>query len=297
MVKMKISYFERVAGFFVLSSMALFFIFMVSLAIKQGWFEEKKYYYGLFDAAEGIHEGTHVQISGIKVGKVESVDLTDDQKIKIKVSVFAKYTDKVKQDSRIQFIRPFVIGDRLVEITAGSQMSALLDPHSIIPTQEVFDLMAVLSGKNIGTYITHLSQALNNVSSLLKAMTDEKRTKSMIRMFDRIDPLLKNVDTMTKEVTVLTQQLTSQKKLETFVVNANQLVEDFQGLGATIKQLGPQLPATSQRAIEALNETVILLKAMQKSFFLNSHVEKVKKEEDLKEQNKQDRLPASSTSD
>lgn len=294
---MKISYFERVAGFFVLTSMALFFLFMVSLVIKQGWFEEKKYYYGIFDSAEGIHDGTHVQMSGIKVGSVESVDLTADQKIKIKISVFAKYADKIREDSRIQFIRPFVIGDRLVEITAGLGESEVLAANSTIPTQEVFDLMAVLSGKNVATYISQLSQALNNVTSLLKAMTDEKRTKSMIRMFDRVDPLLKNLDNMTKEVTTLTQQLNSQQKLERFVVNANQMVEDFQGLGATIKELGPQLPATSHRAIEALNETVVLLKAMQKSFFLNSHVEKVKKEENLKEQNKQQRLPASPSSD
>lgn len=293
MLKMKINYFERVAGLFVLSSIVLFSFFMISLMLKQGWFEEKKSYYGYFSAAEGIHEGTAVQISGIKVGEVESIDLTEDQKIKIKLSVFAKYSSRIREDSRMQFIRPFVIGDRLVEITAGTSEYEALVAGEQIPTQEVFDLMAVLSGKNVATYITQLSMALNNVTTMVKAMTDEKRTKTIVRMFDRIEPLLKNVDTMTREVTVLSQQLSSQDQLKKLIVNANQMAEDFQGLGKTIKELGPQLPNTSRRAIEALDETVVLLKAMQKSFFLNSHVEKVKKEESLREQNKQDRLPAS----
>jgi phospholipid/cholesterol/gamma-HCH transport system substrate-binding protein len=68
-----------------------------------------------------------------------------------------------------------------------------------------------------------------------------------------------------------------------------------QNLAIVTKALGPatkavegELPGASVRLIEALNETVVTLKAMQKSFFMRSNVEEVRDEEAK-------RLPANSS--
>ena len=50
-------------------------------------------------------------------------------------------------------------------------------------------------------------------------------------------------------------------------------------LEPAIKEVGPELPQASLRALEALNEAVIVLKAMQKTFMLRGSVEDVKEEE------------------
>jgi phospholipid/cholesterol/gamma-HCH transport system substrate-binding protein len=47
----------------------------------------------------------------------------------------------------------------------------------------------------------------------------------------------------------------------------------------TVKEIGPDMPRVSRRAIEALDEMVITLKAMQKSFLLSGKVKDVKEEE------------------
>ncbi|MNL48442.1 hypothetical protein D3C87_1713010 [compost metagenome] len=50
-------------------------------------------------------------------------------------------------------------------------------------------------------------------------------------------------------------------------------------LGPAMKEIEPELPGASVRLVEALNETVVVLKAMQKSFFMKSNVKEVLEEE------------------
>jgi phospholipid/cholesterol/gamma-HCH transport system substrate-binding protein len=50
-------------------------------------------------------------------------------------------------------------------------------------------------------------------------------------------------------------------------------------LGPAVKEVEGELPGASVRLVQALNETVVVLKAMQKSFFMRSSVKEVKEEE------------------
>jgi phospholipid/cholesterol/gamma-HCH transport system substrate-binding protein len=58
-------------------------------------------------------------------------------------------------------------------------------------------------------------------------------------------------------------------------------------LAPALETVGEDLPQASVRALEALDEAVVLLKAMQKTFLLSGKVEDVRKEE------KNRRTPAS----
>ena len=54
---------------------------------------------------------------------------------------------------------------------------------------------------------------------------------------------------------------------------------EFEKLAPAITAIAPDLPQTSRKAVEALNQTVILLKAMQKTWLLRSQVKEVREEE------------------
>jgi phospholipid/cholesterol/gamma-HCH transport system substrate-binding protein len=55
-----------------------------------------------------------------------------------------------------------------------------------------------------------------------------------------------------------------------------------------LQQVAPEFPRTSRRAMEALDETVVTLKALQKSFILRGGAKEVREEEAAR-----DRVPAS----
>ncbi|HWU43822.1 MAG TPA: MlaD family protein [Bdellovibrio sp.] len=308
MRKTKFNKFERVAGIFVLSAVAGVVLTAATVAIKQGWFETKVYYSSVFENADGLHQGTIVQMAGLRAGAVDEVELQANNKIRVSFYVLGKFQERIHQDSTIQIIRPFIIGERVIDVSVGAETTPVLAANSSIPATETTDFMTLMSGRTLNTYLNKISGILENVQILVDAFADKKRAESMIRMFDRLDPLMKNMNTMTLEMTKLSQQATHDEGVQKLVSNlaitttemnrilpelnkenprlAKDLASMTQDLAMMTKALGPamkavegQLPGASLRLIEALNETVVVLKAMQKSFLMKSNVREVQEEE------------------
>lgn len=319
MMKVKFNQFERVAGLFVIGAIGLFFLSLVGVAVKQGWFEARVSYHTVFKSAEGLHPGATVQIAGLRAGSVDDVELLQDNTVRVKFTVFAKFSDKIKTDSSAQLIRPFLIGDRVLEVTVGSLEAPTQDPETKLGARETMDLMTLLSGRNLGESLETMGEMMSNLKSLAEAFLDKERTQSMIQMFDRIDPLLRNLNTMSLEVIKLSRQATKDERmgkvmkelavttkelntlipminekapgmgrdLEKLVGNLAILTEEFKVLIPALAEVGPDLPTASRRAVEALDEAVVLLKAMQKSFFLKSNAQEVREEEAERGKNRQ----------
>lgn len=310
-MKNKFNKIERVAGLFVLLAIAGVFVTAVSVAVKQGWFATKIYYSSTFENADGIHPGTVVQMAGLHAGAVDDVELQSDNKIKVNFYVLSKFQPRIRQDSTAQLIRPFIIGDRALEVSVGSEASPEVPQHEMIASNETLDIMSLLSGKSLGTHLAKLSSTLENLAHMVEALTDKDRTQSLVRIFDRLDPLLANIEVMAAEMTKLSRQATYKGNLQNVVSNLSvtthelntilpdlnrenpelakdlaqmsknlaSLTNDFKVLGPALKSVGPELPQATHRAVEALNETVIMLKAMQKSLFIRSSVQEVREEE------------------
>ena len=311
MMAIKFNKFERVAGIFVLVTILGVLLTAVSAAIKQGWFETKVYYTTSFENADGIHQGTMVQIAGLRAGSVEDIELLKNKRIKVGFYVLNKYRDSVKEDSTVQLIRPFIIGDRVVDVSVGDENSKILADNGLVKSEETMDLMTIMSGKKIGSYLNKLSQVTDNLYELLTAFADPERTRSLVKIFDKIDPMVSNMTEMSSEVTKLSRQVTHdgnvQKVLANTVIltrelnmvlpelnkqnpqlaselagvvrNLNQMTNDLKVIGPAFASVGSELPGAAKRAVEALNEATILIKAMEKSIFVRGNIKEVREEE------------------
>ncbi|WP_415062505.1 MlaD family protein [Bdellovibrio sp.] len=308
MMKVKLSKFERVAGFFILFAIIGVILTGLSAAIKQGWFEPKVRYTTTFENADGIHQGTLVQISGLRAGAVETVELESDNRIRVGFYILGKFENRIRENSTVQLVRPFIIGERVLDLSVGSEQFSLMPPQSSIKSLETVDLMSLMSGKNMNSYLTKLGGILESMQVIMDAFADKSRAESMVRVIDRLDPLVKNLNTMSVEVIKLSRQATHDEGVQKLVGNlavttneinrilpelnqqnpdlAKDLAVMTRNLATVTKALGPavqavegELPGASVRLVEALNETVVVLKAMQKSFFMRGSVREVKDEE------------------
>lgn len=323
MMNIKFNKFERVAGLFVLLAIVGSIVTALSVAIKQGWFENKFKYQTVFQSAEGIHSGTTVQMAGLRAGSVEEIELLGDNKIKVTFYVIGKFQNRIRSDSKALLVRPFIIGDRVLEVTVGSDEGTQIAENTTIPSEETLDLMTLMSGKKLGNSLENLSGMLENVQYLMETFLDKNRTQSMVRIFDQLDPFLGNMNTMSAEVTKLSKQLTYDqnlkktlaqtviltrevnnilpelnrqnpelaKNLAELTSSLSQMTKDFKTVTGMLKDYGPEIPTVARRALEALDEATVLMKAMQKNFFLRSSVQEVHEEEN-KEIGEGSRMPA-----
>lgn len=317
MNKLKFNKFERVAGLFIILAIAGVILTALSAAIKQGWFEPKVNYTTTLANADGIHQGTLVQMSGLRAGSVQTVEFESDNRIRVGFYVLGKFQDRVRENSTVQLVRPFIIGERILDISVGSDEFPVLPGNSSIKSLETMDIMSLLSGKTMNSSLAKLGQMLESMQVILDAFADKSRAESVVRVIDRLDPLVRNLNTMSIEVIKLSKQATHDEGVQKLVGNLAvttdelnrilpemnrqnpQLAQDVasmmknlavmtKALGPAVKEVEAELPGASVRLIEALNETVVVLKAMQKSFFMKSSVQEVKAEESSR------RMPANS---
>jgi phospholipid/cholesterol/gamma-HCH transport system substrate-binding protein len=263
-----------------------------------------------------------VHMAGLKAGSVDYVELTSDNKILVKFYVLEKYKPKIRSDSSAQLIRPFVIGERVLELTVGSVESQEVAANAIIASRETMDLMAILNGKNLSQSLEVFSGLITNVKYLAEAFLSKERTESLVNSFDRIDPLLKNLNVMAVEMVKLSKQATKDENLgvvmrelamttkdinhmipemkekaphlaadmASLVKNMAEISQSFKAFVPALAEIAPDLPKSSRRAVEALDEAVVLIKAMQKSFMVRGSVKEVREEEAERDQT---RKPAS----
>lgn len=329
MMKIKFNHFERVAGLFVLVALFAVFSSMVGVSIKQGWFDSKTKYSTVFDTADGIHAGTEVQLAGLRAGAVTDVELRSDNKIQVEFWVFSKFDPKIRKDSTVTLIRPFIIGERILDIGVGSEGEERLPPKSLIASRESMDFMTLMSGRTLGTYLASMNEALGSMRFLAEAFLDKNRTQGLVKTFDKLQPLIENVNTMSVEVIKLSRQATKDERLGRMMLGMAEVTTELHGMLPQIKErapalaksmeqmihnlaalteqskvlipamaeVAPDLPKSSRRAVEALDEAVVLLKAMQKSFMIRGSAQEVRAEE-LAAQKKKDadqqRKPAAS---
>lgn len=312
-MKVKFNKFERVAGMFVGFACIAAIASLALIAVKQSWFESKVTFYTEIEKAEGVFPGTKVKISGLKAGRVENVSLQED-KVVVKIAVLESFSKRIKKDSEIVLSRPFIIGEKIIDITTGSKSSPSLPAGSMIPTNYSFDLTDLMDPRKIQPHLESMSKFSENMKYLLDAFTEESRSKGIVQMFDDLRPLLKNANVASIEVKKISEQLLHKQNLKTVMGNVAVTTTEFNKeldtmlalsrelpqitrnsaevmknlavltkhmnkLIPAITEIAPELPRASKRAIEAMDEAVIVLKALQKSFLLSGAAEEVKKEE------------------
>lgn len=314
-MRIKLNKFERAAGVFVMGAIIGAVAILGYVAIKQGWFETRVELSSSFHQADGIYPGSKVQMAGIQVGKVESVELRENNQIHVVFNVSQKFFARIRKDSVVRVSRPFIIGEKVLDVSVGSNNEKQIVAKSELPSEDNIDLLDMLSGKRMGPYLNMMTDLLGNMKTIMTAFVDPKRAQKLIDIFDSLHPLVVNTNKSMLGLTKLSNQLNQDERLEELTINLiaatrqiknvlpenpqefrlavqefsqdtrsvmhnmNQLTEAMNTLIPTLNAIAPELPQASKRAIEALNEAVIVLKAMQKSFLLKGSVADVKEEE------------------
>jgi phospholipid/cholesterol/gamma-HCH transport system substrate-binding protein len=310
-MKIHFNKFEKVAGLFVGVAILGCLVGMAGIAVKNGWFARKVRYATELESADGVHDGTVVQIAGLRVGAVTNVELEANDHVRVEFEVLEKFKEKVRADSHVQMFRPFILSDKVLEVSSGTIEQKELEPGALIPTVASTDIMDLLSGKKMTTVLSSFDNLADSLKVVGSAFANKERTQAMVQMLDRLNPLVQNLNTMATEVVKITGTVNKEKRAEKIVSNLAQLSEELskivpafnqeapnvgQQLGAIVNNLNvltaefkkvtpaisilaPELPRTTRRAVEALDETVVMLKALQKSFLLRGSVREVKEEE------------------
>lgn len=103
-----------------------------------------KYVNALFSNVQDLKKGDRVKMAGVEVGRVQNIQLTNDQ---VLVVMKVRPAARVKTDSRATIKFTGLLGQNFVAVSFGTPQGEALKDDQYIPTDEQPDLSAMM--KNI----------------------------------------------------------------------------------------------------------------------------------------------------
>lgn len=289
-MRVRLNRYEKYAGAFIISSIFLAIFSTIAIGIQNSWFSKKHFYFTQFDKAQGLVPGSQIEMAGLRAGVVETVDLGHDDKIIVRISIADRFASRIREDSTIITKRPFIIGEKILEVTVGSPNSPLKRPGSFINSSVGFDFLDMADAKNVQPYFDTLSRLAESLRLTAEAFAEPKRAKALIAMFDKINPFLTKATVAATSFKEISDQLTREKNLQIAVENFAQVSSEMNKVLKENPGLTKESAALMGRTLSTLDEALIVLKAMQRSFLLRGSVKEVL-EEAKKEDAKKNRLP------
>jgi len=205
-------------GLFVVVAVALLFgsILAFSGGLGSAGVPHRAYYH----YAGGVQPGAAVRFGGFLVGKVDRVRVDPSNSTRIEIDFTVDRGTPVKADSIAKITTLGPLTDNYIEITTGSEHSALLPDGAAIPSTEMFGLPQI--GDAIGAMMPDVQQALVKVNSDLDGLHVTLASANDL-LNDRnratISHSLSNVDQLLSE---------TRPKVKESLDNVNRLLNDAQ---------------------------------------------------------------------
>jgi ABC-type transporter Mla subunit MlaD len=141
-------------------------------------------YYLEVKSNEGISHGSLVTVLGTEVGRVASLTLVQDQKIRVAIEVYKDQQPLIKKGAKALVNRLTNIGNALIEIESGSMDAPMLVEGATIPVEETPSLNDLLLGMASIIQTVGSNQLLTNIESILPKL--ERTVENAYRIIEQI---------------------------------------------------------------------------------------------------------------
>jgi phospholipid/cholesterol/gamma-HCH transport system substrate-binding protein len=136
---------ELIVGIFVLLGLACLAYLAINLG-KMEIYGQGYQIYAIFDNVSGLKTGGTVEVAGVEVGQVNSIQLTP--LYQARVGLILKYGLKVHDDAIASVRTKGIIGDKFIKLSPGSSEKLIPVGGKIFNTESGIDLEEL-----IGSYI------------------------------------------------------------------------------------------------------------------------------------------------
>jgi phospholipid/cholesterol/gamma-HCH transport system substrate-binding protein len=177
-MKFKIRYADQIVGILTIIAiiMLIFVIFM--LGSKQRWFARDYNFHSTFETASGINVGMPLQYKGFTIGKIKSIILDEENRVKVAFYIYDTYYSRAKEGSLIELIvNPIGLGNQFVFHPGNG--TALIAEDSAIPRTDTPEGIAMIEAGMV---------------------TVAKRDDTISNLIAQVNPLLTNINDTLSQV-------------------------------------------------------------------------------------------------
>jgi phospholipid/cholesterol/gamma-HCH transport system substrate-binding protein len=172
-----------ISGIFISVLLAIVMVTIFMLNKENPLFSSTVYIKTRTKSAQNLKEGAAVQLLGIKVGSVQSIEFVNLSTLEITLGVTQKYHTWIKADSQVAFKTQGVLGDKFLEISGGTETSPTILEGDILNMNEDSQIEKIITKSE--DLIVAAGSALTKFDKILGKVED-----------NRIDKILMNLESL-----------------------------------------------------------------------------------------------------
>jgi len=261
-----VSNIQRKVGWFIILGMGAIVLIILSFSLRSDLFANKFNVYFSPPSAVSFYEGQPVKFQGFNIGRVKSMELQHDGKVRISLNLLERYQPMLHQDGIIHLTRDGLIGEQTLEITGGDVNKPVIESGAIIRYKTAASIEQLLQDmkpavENANTLLSELATLaiwLNNPESDLRqvvtrinALSQGLTRENVGQLADHITEVLQNLNTLTQG---LADSHIGEQLSESLQATAS-ILSDLKPLSQQIAKEGPD----SLKRINSLIRQVELL--------------------------------------
>ena len=295
---------ETKIGVFVALALLGCLAVVVFVGVESDLFTAKYSLHFTVDKGTGFAKGMPIKLSGFRIGRISSIALNREAKVDITVTIDRKYEVWLRRDSVARLVKEGLVGDAVIEISAGSPAAAQLQDGDLLTFEksksidEQIDEISekvkpvLLEIKEIISYVNDpngdIKQSLANIHTLTGDLHGTRRradtlldhttadldqlTRKGSAALDHIDRSLASLDSSLGHLDSVLGQIERDipqllKRIDTTVTN---LEKTSVQLRVAAEQAGPQIPPLLERADDVVRDTGTLVGTVQEMWLFRS---------------------------
>lgn len=198
-------------GIFVIVGVAVFLMIIFFIGNQKNLFRSTIQLHVNYRTVSGLHEGNFVRFAGINVGSVDVIDIINDTTVRVDISVQKRMKKFLKVDSRASIATDGLMGDKLVQISPGSDKAPLVSDNGELVAVNPFDMDKVMAKaekvsikiesivSNIDTLSGNLASIFGKVNngkgSLGKLINNDKMSNELEKTITSANTTVKTINT------------------------------------------------------------------------------------------------------
>lgn len=293
---------ELKIGLFVLLALfgcmaAIFFV-----GLQSDLFSSKYSLHFIVDKGTGFSKGMPVKLSGFRIGRIESISLTDQARVEVRLQIDQKYQVWIRQDSVARLVKEGLVGDSVIEIAVGAPTLPMLQNDSLLAYEKskgIEDHVAGLADQvkpvlaDVGAIITYVNDPQGDIKQTLgnlKGLTRElQTTRSKADLL--IDGSRSDINSITRKVGTLLDQAevslgtlnsslqrldhtmtTVDQKIPEILSRVDRTLAHLEKVSGDLQTITPRVSPLVNQASSSIDDTGEVLRAVKDMWPIKGHL-------------------------
>jgi len=162
--------YETVVGLFVVASLVALLVMVLVIAREEGLWQDYIQYKAVFKNISGLKRGSEVRLAGVTVGNVKDTTIRSDGKILVTFEVMEQYKNQIREDSQASIGSIGLLGDRSLDLSAGSPDQPVIPPGGLVAGVEPLDIQELLA--RAAPSLDSIQAAFSNLAKITDDMVE-----------------------------------------------------------------------------------------------------------------------------